>query len=266
MMATRQILFSFAAAAVVHLGALLIWIMPLDSEGAIAEGQEGLQVSVGLVGSFIATPEKNEKSPVEAPRPEQTIAEETREQTISQLEPESKSEPKPEPESKPEPKPVPKPAPNPEPKPAEKQQPQPESAPARSEAPSESEQQSEPSQSQTRATGVGKRVETGGNPAVRQSYLARVMARVARFKRYPRSARKDGVTGVVLVKFIIRKSGKVESAEVINSSGDSRLDREAVEMLVRASPFASVPDDLSSSHLELTLPVEFSLNPTRKLF
>ncbi|RTE66018.1 energy transducer TonB [Amphritea opalescens] len=92
------------------------------------------------------------------------------------------------------------------------------------------------------------------------------MARIARFKRYPRSARKDGVTGVVVVKFIIRKSGKVESSEIINSSGDPRLDQEAIDMLVRSSPFASVPDELSSSHLELTLPVEFSLNPTRKLF
>ncbi|EGG98256.1 Ferric siderophore transport system2C periplasmic binding protein TonB [gamma proteobacterium IMCC2047] len=118
----------------------------------------------------------------------------------------------------------------------------------------------------TLATGVGERLETGGNPAVRQSYLTKVMARIAKFKRYPRSARKDGVTGVVTIKFVIQKNGRVRSSEIVKSSGDARLDEETKNILLRASPFPPVPRELSDRELVLTLPVEFSLNPTRKLF
>ncbi|WP_417224583.1 TonB family protein [Amphritea sp.] len=280
MITTRKVTLSIVAAITVHLAALMIWMKPINTEGAIAEGQDGLQVSVGLAGSFMETPNQPKKDSEETPLEEP--------QAEPEVKPESETEPEPQPEKQPEkeqqqpksevqpvplpkPKPVqpttePKPVPKAEPTPDKQQKTKPETAAPRSETTPESEQKPVPSHAQTRATGVGERVETGGNPAARQSYLARVMARIARFKRYPRSARKDGVTGVVVVKFVIRKNGKVESSEVINSSGDPRLDQEAVEMLVRASPFASIPDELTSSHLELTLPVEFSLNPTRKLF
>jgi protein TonB len=284
MITRRKVTVSIVAAIAVHLGALMIWMKPLDTEGAIAEGQDGLQVSVGLAGSFMETPNQPKKvtdeTPVEKPltEPESEPVQEPEPKTEPELKPEQEQKPEPKSEvqavplPKPKPKPVqpvkpePKPVPKTEPKPETKQKTKSETVSTQSETTPESDQEPTPSQSQTRATGVGERVETGGNPAARQSYLTRVMARIARFKRYPRSARKDGVTGVVVVKFIIRKNGKVASSEIINSSGDARLDQEAIDMLVRSSPFASIPDELSNSHLELTLPVEFSLNPTRKLF
>ncbi|MDX2423502.1 MAG: TonB family protein [Amphritea sp.] len=282
MITRRKVTVSIVAAIAVHLGALMIWMKPLDTEGAIAEGQDGLQVSVGLAGSFMETPNQPKKvtdeTPVEKPltEPESEPVQEPEPKTEPELKPEQEQKPEPKSEVQvvplPKPKPVqpakpePKPVPKTEPKPETKQKTKSEAVSTQSETTPESDQEPTPSQSQTRATGVGERVETGGNPAARQSYLTRVMARIARFKRYPRSARKDGVTGVVVVKFIIRKNGKVASSEIINSSGDARLDQEAIDMLVRSSPFASIPDELSNSHLELTLPVEFSLNPTRKLF
>jgi protein TonB len=72
----------------------------------------------------------------------------------------------------------------------------------------------------TLATGIGERVETGGNPAARQSYLSQVLARIAKFKRYPRSARKEGVTGTATVKFIIQQNGRVKHSAIVTSSGD----------------------------------------------
>ncbi|MDO6564137.1 energy transducer TonB [Amphritea sp. 1_MG-2023] len=280
MITPQKVTLSIVAAVAVHLATLMIWMKPIDTEGAIAEGQDGLQISVGLAGSFMETPNQPNKDSKEIPReepqaePEQEPEPEPKKQPEKEQQqtPKNKVQPVPLPKPKPKPKPVqpakpePTPVPKTEPTPDKQQKTKSETVSTQSETTPESDQEPTPSQSQTRATGVGERVETGGNPAARQSYLTRVMARIARFKRYPRSARKDGVTGVVVVKFIIRKSGKVESSAIINSSGDSRLDQEAIDMLVRSSPFASIPDELSSSHLELTLPVEFSLNPTRKLF
>ncbi|RVU30627.1 energy transducer TonB [Neptunomonas marina] len=93
------------------------------------------------------------------------------------------------------------------------------------------------------------------------------MAKLARAKRYPRSARKDGVTGTATVRFTIQKNGRVIVPRLLNSSGDERLDKEALAMLQRASPFPRIPAELGENSLDLTLPIEFSLNKTtRKLF
>ena len=118
----------------------------------------------------------------------------------------------------------------------------------------------------TQATGIGKTLDTGGNAALEQSYLARVQARAARFKRYPRSARKQGVTGTVTISFVITKNGRVRDSEIVNSSGDPRLDQEALDLLIRANPFPAIPEELSKDSMRFTLPIEFSLNSNRKLF
>lgn len=122
------------------------------------------------------------------------------------------------------------------------------------------------SQQAIQATGIAEREETGGNPAARQSYLSKVLARIARFKRYPREARHDGVTGVVTVTFTVLINGSVSTQQISSSSGDARLDKAALDMLLRASPLAPIPRELGSDHLKLTLPIEFSLNKKRSLF
>ena len=116
------------------------------------------------------------------------------------------------------------------------------------------------------ALGSGTRVEAGGNRGAHQGYLRRVLERIARFKRYPREARRDGVVGKVMVRFTILADGSVQSRHLASSSGDSRLDQAALEMLSRASPFPPIPRSLAMGKLELSLPVEFSLSRRRTLF
>lgn len=116
------------------------------------------------------------------------------------------------------------------------------------------------------ATGTGNTQESGGNPAAEQNYLAKIQARLAKFKRYPRSARKENITGTVLVEFVLTGDGRIERPSIVRSSGDSRLDQEALDVLLRASPFPRIPKKLRKDSFALTLPVEFSLNQSRKLF
>ena len=116
------------------------------------------------------------------------------------------------------------------------------------------------------ATGTGNTQESGGNPAAEQNYLAKIQARLAKFKRYPRSARKENITGTVLVEFVLTGDGRIERPSIVRSSGDSRLDQEALDVLLRASPFPRIPKKLRKNSFALTLPVEFSLNQSRKLF
>jgi len=117
-----------------------------------------------------------------------------------------------------------------------------------------------------KATGTGNTQESGGNPAAEQNYLAKIQARLAKFKRYPRSARKENITGTVQVAFVLTGDGRIERPSIVRSSGDSRLDQEALDVLLRASPFPRIPKKLRKDSFALTLPVEFSLNQNRKLF
>ena len=126
--------------------------------------------------------------------------------------------------------------------------------------------ESDAGQSTMPATGSGAPIEAMGNPAAHQRYLRRVLERIARFKRYPREARRDGVVGKVMVRFTVLADGRLQSPQLTDSSGDSRLDKAAIEMLSRAGPFPPIPRSLGVGKLELSLPVEFSLSQKRSLF
>lgn len=309
-------------ALVLHAAVLAWWLAADESEGAHAAGLDGMQVSVGLAGSFS---EPSQASKAAQVIPNETVETDPVAQSGAEAEPEKKQEqqqepravaesvPEPAVEAEPQQEPLPeaapvhemqssdavalqKPAPSiarpvvraparPAPKrqPEHKPKPVMESPRRADEAPERPVgQQAKPDKAPTKttvdtnnknakrasvkATGTGQRVETGGNPAARQSYLAEVLARIARHKRYPREARHDGVTGVVTVTFTITANGTVLTQQVSGSSGDHRLDRAALDMLLRASPLPPIPRDMGVASLELTLPVEFSLNQKRKLF
>src|SRR6185369_5390862 len=71
------------------------------------------------------------------------------------------------------------------------------------------------------------------------AYNALVFGHLQRFKRYPSSA--HGAAGTVVVQFALDREGRVISTSVTKSSGNSVLDREALEILHRASPFPAFP-------------------------
>lgn len=288
-------------------GAALGWWLRVDrSEGARDLGTDGLQVSVGLAGSYVeparilkptavaaseSLPEQvaaeqvaaehetaehetpEHEMPVQETSVDEAPAEEAPAERVAVAEP-ATLPPSPQqtrPQVAVEPAAAPRPAPEvtakrrPAPKPDAPAKTQPQAAPMPPPQVDDT-KNDDRSRSSVLATGSGQRVETGGNPAARQSYLAEVLAQIARHKRYPREARHDGVTGVVSVTFTILANGTVDTEQVSGSSGDHRLDQAALAMLSRASPFPPIPRNLGMPTLELTLPVEFSLNKKRKTF
>jgi len=262
MMTTRDIVIATVAAVLIHMALLFPFLAHAkNDEGAIAEGQEGLYVGVGIAGSY-ADIKEGKKSLKEEITEE--VEAEVEENVDPELEPEPKSEPDPEPkpetkmesELKPEPKIEAKPKTKPVLKPKPKLKPKSKKAEATSKA----------GQASQKATGIGDHEDTGGNPSAKQTYLTVVKARIARFKKYPQSARRDGVAGTVTVRFVILRNGRVKQAELIKSSGDKRLDKEALSMLKRASPFPPLPSDVSGQKLDLTIPIEFSLKSIKNKF
>jgi protein TonB len=86
-----------------------------------------------------------------------------------------------------------------------------------------------------------------------------VVAHLGRFKRYPAAARDRSETGEIMLKLALDRSGRVADAEVVRSSGSSRLDAAALEMATRASPLPPPPGQIPGETIELLVPVRFQL-------
>ncbi|GAB4535540.1 MAG: hypothetical protein Fur0020_03000 [Thermodesulfovibrionia bacterium] len=72
-------------------------------------------------------------------------------------------------------------------------------------------------------------------------------------KRYPALARKRGIEGTVHVSFRIDRDGKPYDIKVINASGFSILDNEAIEIIKRAGTFPH-------TDMVIEVPISFRLN------
>jgi len=98
---------------------------------------------------------------------------------------------------------------------------------------------------------AGQFTQAGSN-----AYNALVFGHLQRFKRYPSSAR--GAQGTVVVSFVLNRAGAVIESAVTKSSGNDVLDREALEILRRASPFPPFPAAKPSPEDSYVAPVNFA--------
>ncbi len=260
-----------AASLAVHL-LVFAWPPRVPDDGARDMGSEGLTVSVGLAGQFVASvPTRGVERVAPEPNPEPNPDSKPASKPASKHKPVAKTRPLAKPTSTATPtiiaQPITRPVSTVNPVPID------EPAPGtRSESSSEPEQGTTSSATPAAdpsnplaspaivATGLGERIETGGDPAARSGYLAQIKARIAREKRYPGAARRDGATGVVTVAFTISRSGALIAPRIVTTSGDERLDQAALDMLARASPFPPLPSTMGARELALSLPVEFALN------
>ncbi|WP_426425291.1 energy transducer TonB [Bradyrhizobium genosp. A] len=84
-----------------------------------------------------------------------------------------------------------------------------------------------------------------------------LMRHIERFEHYPRTARHDRLGGTVQVAFVMGRDGKVLDAWIRSSSGQTVLDKEAVDALRRAEPLPGIPVELPGQ-LTVLLPVSFA--------
>jgi protein TonB len=113
------------------------------------------------------------------------------------------------------------------------------------------------------STGSKNTLSTGGNKGKDQSYIALVSSKLARYKRYPNSERKQNHEGTVLLFFTIRRDGKVIDSSISESSGYKKLDRAVIRMLKKAAPFPPFPSEMDKQLLSIRIPIEFKLNDKR---
>jgi periplasmic protein TonB len=88
------------------------------------------------------------------------------------------------------------------------------------------------------------------------AYNALVFGHLQRFKRYPSAAR--GASGVATVQFVLNRAGDVIDSAVTKSSGNDVLDREALAILRRASPFPAFPATKPGAQDTYIAPLNFA--------
>ncbi len=105
--------------------------------------------------------------------------------------------------------------------------------------------------------------QTGAGDAaaarIKADYFSRLREWLDRYKHYPQRARSQSMQGVVMLRFVMDRSGHILSHDLEKSSGFSPLDRAALSMLDQASPLPPPPDEITGNTLELVLPVGFTL-------
>jgi protein TonB len=72
--------------------------------------------------------------------------------------------------------------------------------------------------------------------------------------RYPSDAERRGIRGVARVSLSISRDGHLTSASLVDSSGDSQLDQEAVAVARRTAPFPPPPDSRPATRV---IPIRF---------
>ncbi|MDX2235971.1 MAG: energy transducer TonB [Hyphomonadaceae bacterium] len=101
------------------------------------------------------------------------------------------------------------------------------------------------------SSGVGR-----GRSDADVNYQGRIVAHLARHKRYPADARSRRDEGSAMVRFSIDGGGQVTAVAVTKASGFAALDRETEAMVRRASPFPAPPDGRPRT---FSAPVSFRL-------
>jgi len=84
--------------------------------------------------------------------------------------------------------------------------------------------------------GGPNRLSSLGTSSQGDPILSEIMRRIERAKRYPKVARRMGIEGKATVRFKLKPNGKVDSVEVVGSSGSDILDQASLETVQRAAP------------------------------
>ncbi|MEM7045867.1 MAG: energy transducer TonB, partial [Pseudomonadota bacterium] len=107
--------------------------------------------------------------------------------------------------------------------------------------------------------GSGQNATGGGAVGARADYFAVLQAWLEQHKVYPRGALTRRLEGVVSLRFIIDREGRVLDYNIEKSSGHRLLDRAITALIERAQPLPTMPDDIKETNLTLVVPISFVL-------
>lgn len=95
--------------------------------------------------------------------------------------------------------------------------------------------------------------------AARNAYGTLLSREFAKHKQYPRIAQMRGWQGIAKVELHLDSDGRITSSSVSESSGHEILDKQALEMVRKASPLPPPPEALRGRAFTIVVPVAFRL-------
>ena len=105
-------------------------------------------------------------------------------------------------------------------------------------------------QSITRDPGTGQ-----SKQRVRSTWQRELIAHLDKHKRYPADQSRKNVN--ILINLVLDRGGRIISARISKSSGDSAFDEAALAMVRRADPVPAPPALIADDGLTFALPVNF---------
>lgn len=85
-----------------------------------------------------------------------------------------------------------------------------------------------------------------------QTYMMRLKERIERIWKYPPEAARSGIKGDLLIRFTIKKNGRLADVEIERQSGNRSLDEAAVQALKDGEPYWPLPDEWRRDDLTIT--------------
>lgn len=96
--------------------------------------------------------------------------------------------------------------------------------------------------------------------AARSQYGNLLAREIAKHKQYPRIAQMRGWEGEVTLELQLDSNGNLTSSKIAKGSSFEALDKQALEMVKKASPFPLPPDALRGRSFTILVPVSFKLD------
>jgi protein TonB len=90
-------------------------------------------------------------------------------------------------------------------------------------------------------------------------WMRAVTERVRQFFYYPGAALALRTTGVVTMRFVVRRNGQIDRLEIGKSSGDAGLDKAAADIMRKAQPLPPIPDRMHVERVDGELPINFGV-------
>jgi periplasmic protein TonB len=91
-------------------------------------------------------------------------------------------------------------------------------------------------------------------------YQDSIKQKIQESKQYPRWALRAKHQGIVRIVFDVLHSGEVSDLSLVQSSGFEELDKEALEAVKRASPFANFPEVLKEDAIQIEVDIVFTIS------
>ena len=93
----------------------------------------------------------------------------------------------------------------------------------------------------------------------RQFYVSDAIKKIRSKTKYPQRALDRSQAGNVRVAVVIDREGNIVSTKILETSQYELLNKEAVDAIKRSAPFTKLPDAISGSRFEFTVPMRWTL-------